>query len=360
MARPMGTISVVHPAAAAGRHGEEQRDQAGQDGHRQERDADGEAEPGALVLEDQGQAEEDDRQLGHHHDAEQGERCPFAEVHEGDDLRQEQPGDRQQDDHPGEPGDDADGGSWTGGRRSRIHGGHRSKGSSTTMRRHAGPPPVPPCAPPCAAIGAAVCGARGRRSLHPASHRDADPEPDRHPAADPGSDPGAERHPRADARALLSRRPVRVRRAPDPGHRGSQPGDRCLGPDRGDRDQPRPHAASRSSPCAGPPPSTSICSSRRSPPRPSASAMGACRWSSRGPGGSSAPAPTGSRPARRPWAGDPLDSSATLTIPIVANRRMNGPVSFDLQLLAGEALLDPRGWRPGMAAGVRAVRTIQP
>lgn len=35
----------------------------------------------------------------------------------------------------------------------------------------------------------------------------------------------------------------------------------------------------------------------------------------------------------------PLDSSATLTIPIVANRRINGPVSFDLQLLAGEALL---------------------
>jgi hypothetical protein len=35
----------------------------------------------------------------------------------------------------------------------------------------------------------------------------------------------------------------------------------------------------------------------------------------------------------------PLDAGATLTIPIVATRRINGPVEFDLQLLAGEALL---------------------
>lgn len=35
----------------------------------------------------------------------------------------------------------------------------------------------------------------------------------------------------------------------------------------------------------------------------------------------------------------PLDPGATLTIPIVANRRVNGPLDFDLQLLAGESLL---------------------
>jgi hypothetical protein len=35
----------------------------------------------------------------------------------------------------------------------------------------------------------------------------------------------------------------------------------------------------------------------------------------------------------------PLDAGATLTIPIVVTRRAPGPVAFDLQLLAGEALL---------------------
>lgn len=35
----------------------------------------------------------------------------------------------------------------------------------------------------------------------------------------------------------------------------------------------------------------------------------------------------------------PLDPGAILVIPIIANRRTNGPVEFDLQLLAGEALL---------------------
>lgn len=35
----------------------------------------------------------------------------------------------------------------------------------------------------------------------------------------------------------------------------------------------------------------------------------------------------------------PLDPGATLVIPIIANRRQSGPVEFDLQLLAGEALL---------------------
>jgi hypothetical protein len=35
----------------------------------------------------------------------------------------------------------------------------------------------------------------------------------------------------------------------------------------------------------------------------------------------------------------PLDAGATLTIPIVVTRRAPGPVAFDLQFLAGEALL---------------------
>jgi hypothetical protein len=35
----------------------------------------------------------------------------------------------------------------------------------------------------------------------------------------------------------------------------------------------------------------------------------------------------------------PLVARGRLTIPIVANRRLTGPVSFDLQILAGEALL---------------------
>ena len=35
----------------------------------------------------------------------------------------------------------------------------------------------------------------------------------------------------------------------------------------------------------------------------------------------------------------PFDPGATLTIPIVANRRTPGPVTFDLQVLAGENLL---------------------
>jgi len=35
----------------------------------------------------------------------------------------------------------------------------------------------------------------------------------------------------------------------------------------------------------------------------------------------------------------PLDPGATLTIPLIATRRASGPVAFDLQLLAGEALL---------------------
>ena len=35
----------------------------------------------------------------------------------------------------------------------------------------------------------------------------------------------------------------------------------------------------------------------------------------------------------------PLDPGATLTIPIVVTRRAGGPVDFDLQFLAGEALL---------------------
>ena len=43
----------------------------------------------------------------------------------------------------------------------------------------------------------------------------------------------------------------------------------------------------------------------------------------------------------------PLDPGATLTIPIVATRRQNGPVSFDLQVLAGEALLTLENGSPG-------------
>jgi hypothetical protein len=35
----------------------------------------------------------------------------------------------------------------------------------------------------------------------------------------------------------------------------------------------------------------------------------------------------------------PLDAGATITIPLLVNRRAVGPVAFDLQLLAGEALL---------------------
>lgn len=35
----------------------------------------------------------------------------------------------------------------------------------------------------------------------------------------------------------------------------------------------------------------------------------------------------------------PLDPGATLTIPVLATRRAAGPVGFDLQLLAGEAIL---------------------
>jgi len=35
----------------------------------------------------------------------------------------------------------------------------------------------------------------------------------------------------------------------------------------------------------------------------------------------------------------PLDPGATITIPLIANRKAAGPVAFDLQLLAGEAIL---------------------
>jgi hypothetical protein len=35
----------------------------------------------------------------------------------------------------------------------------------------------------------------------------------------------------------------------------------------------------------------------------------------------------------------PLDPGATITIPLVANRKAAGPVAFDLQLLAGEAIM---------------------
>jgi hypothetical protein len=53
-----------------------------------------------------------------------------------------------------------------------------------------------------------------------------------------------------------------------------------------------------------------------------------------GPGARGEPAGTTSLG----W-GPLLPSPASLQIPVVANRRMNGPVSFDLQVLAGEALL---------------------
>jgi hypothetical protein len=53
-----------------------------------------------------------------------------------------------------------------------------------------------------------------------------------------------------------------------------------------------------------------------------------------GPGARGEPAGTTSLG----W-GPLLAAPASLEIPIVANRRMNGPVSFDLQVLAGEALL---------------------
>jgi hypothetical protein len=53
-----------------------------------------------------------------------------------------------------------------------------------------------------------------------------------------------------------------------------------------------------------------------------------------GPGARGEPAGTTSLG----W-GPLLPAPATLQIPVVANRRMPGPVSFDLQILAGEALL---------------------
>ncbi|MEO8511475.1 MAG: hypothetical protein ABI534_09550 [Chloroflexota bacterium] len=42
----------------------------------------------------------------------------------------------------------------------------------------------------------------------------------------------------------------------------------------------------------------------------------------------------------------PLDPGATLEIPIVVTRRAAGPVSFDLQILAGNAILDTAGGNP--------------
>jgi hypothetical protein len=42
----------------------------------------------------------------------------------------------------------------------------------------------------------------------------------------------------------------------------------------------------------------------------------------------------------------PLLPGATLTIPLVVTRRATGPVAFDLQLLAGEALLTDEGGGP--------------
>jgi hypothetical protein len=42
----------------------------------------------------------------------------------------------------------------------------------------------------------------------------------------------------------------------------------------------------------------------------------------------------------------PLDPQATLVITIFATRQVNGPVEFDLQLLAGEALLNQEGGQP--------------
>jgi hypothetical protein len=60
-----------------------------------------------------------------------------------------------------------------------------------------------------------------------------------------------------------------------------------------------------------------------------------------GPGARGEPAGTTSLG----W-GPLLSSGGTLTIPIVANRRADGPVSFDLQVLAGEALLTLEGGGP--------------
>jgi hypothetical protein len=59
-----------------------------------------------------------------------------------------------------------------------------------------------------------------------------------------------------------------------------------------------------------------------------------------GPGESGEPAGTTSLG----WG--PLDPGATLIIPVIANRRRDGPVDFDLQLLAGEALLRQEGGQP--------------
>lgn len=42
----------------------------------------------------------------------------------------------------------------------------------------------------------------------------------------------------------------------------------------------------------------------------------------------------------------PLDPGATLTISLVATRRAAGPVAFDLQFLAGEALLTTQAGAP--------------
>ena len=42
----------------------------------------------------------------------------------------------------------------------------------------------------------------------------------------------------------------------------------------------------------------------------------------------------------------PLDSGATLTIPLLATRRASGPVAFDLQFLAGDALLTTAAGAP--------------
>jgi hypothetical protein len=50
----------------------------------------------------------------------------------------------------------------------------------------------------------------------------------------------------------------------------------------------------------------------------------------------------------------PLDPSATLTIPLVATRRVPGAVGFDLQLLAGEAILSlPSGQPAELRVSVR-------
>ncbi|MDP9250055.1 MAG: hypothetical protein M3O78_01635 [Chloroflexota bacterium] len=42
----------------------------------------------------------------------------------------------------------------------------------------------------------------------------------------------------------------------------------------------------------------------------------------------------------------PLDAGATITIPLIANRRTAGPVAFDLQLLADDALLTLENGEP--------------